>query len=967
MVTKEKILNETRGGLDIILDLYPQASVCLDNKQAKFKKREGENTASAHLIEKDGIWYLKDFGEPGKGKNGISLWMESHNLDSDRFGEACMQLAKRFNISDQLDRNINTPKFVKRAARQDEPDGEVVFHLKEKFSDEELKLLGPRVTQETAEALHWHSVEWIGRAKDRKITEKHSTDTYPIFIRECLVEEAHGDKPEKKFYKQYEPKNPDKSFRFVYFPTGGKEADYINGLKELEAAHREYVEKERKDWEFTHSENQPFNEHKCKLPEVILCSGERDALCVRSHGYNPVWLNSETATLTSYQHNLLLQHAEVIYNIPDIDSTGIRAATQLALRYIDIYTAWLPMNLTKYRDNRNRPRKDLRDWMDLRPTKQDFRNLLMRAKPARFWVEKKDKDGLNTGKYDVDTEYLFHFLQLNGFYILHDENSKDPRFIRIQNNIVSNVTPRDIRSFVRRWSQDDENTQHHNIRNLILNTPRLSPVNLEALQEIQPDFTAFTAFSQQFFFKNGTVNVTPDIAEWHPAKTNQSETYVWEDNVLPYNYRELPPMFSFKMERDEDGREGLSLQVIDSESSHLFGYLINTSRLYWRKEMELPFSNREEREAYAKEHRFDIAGKGLTPSELEEQQQNLFSKIFCLGYILHQHKSPSRAWALMSMDSKIGENDQCNGGSGKSLFYTFLAKLRKLEHKSGRTGDLTKNNFWLDRIDRYTQILEIDDMDERMPASFFYDNITGPMEVNPKNNKSFVIPFEESPKLGFTTNYVPSDFNASTERRLLYMVFSDYYHKRSDETDYLEDRGVNADFGKELFTGQYSEEEWNADLNFAIQCVRFYLWMKKNYPEAKLQPPMENIRTRKLKRDMGENFEEWAYVYFAEGSGHLDTQLVRTEVFENFKRYTNLVNVKMKGFSRKLRAFAEICPYIYEMDPEDYRNAQGRNILYTEDPDDFGKKKATEMVYMRSVKEEERRRKEREIYGDNSF
>ena len=75
----------------------------------------------------------------------------------------------------------------------------------------------------------------------------------------------------------------------------------------------------------------------------------------------------------------------------------------------------------------------------------------------------------------------------------------------------------------------------------------------------------------------------------------------------------------------------------------------------------------------------------------------------------------------------------------------------------------------------------------------------------------------------------------------------------------------------------------------------------------------------------------------------------------------------MKGFSRKLRAFAEICPYIHEMDPEDYRNAQGRNILYTEDPDDFGKKKATEMVYMRSVKEEERRRKEREIYGDNSF
>ena len=81
MVSKEKILSATRGGLDIILDLYPQARVCLENKQAKFKKRQGEATASAHLIEKDGTWYLKDFGEPGKGLNGISLWMETHHMD----------------------------------------------------------------------------------------------------------------------------------------------------------------------------------------------------------------------------------------------------------------------------------------------------------------------------------------------------------------------------------------------------------------------------------------------------------------------------------------------------------------------------------------------------------------------------------------------------------------------------------------------------------------------------------------------------------------------------------------------------------------------------------------------------------------------------------------------------------------------------------------------------------------------
>ena len=142
-----------------------------------------------------------------------------------------------------------------------------------------------------------------------------------------------------------------------------------------------------------------------------------------------------------------------------------------------------------------------------------------------------------------------------------------------------------------------------------------------------------------------------------------------------------------------------------------------------------------------------------------------------------------------------------------------------------------------------------------------------------------------------------------------------------------------------------------------MQCVRFYLWMKREYPTAKIQPPMENIRTRKFRRDMGENFEEWAYQYFAEGSGHLDTQLVRTEVFEDYKRYSNVSAVKMKSFSRKLKAFAVVCPYIHEMDPKEFLNSQGRNIVTrsADDPLDPKRTKTVEMVYMRSEAAENKR------------
>ena len=959
MVTADSIFRATRGGLDIILYLFPQAKVCVDNPKAKFKKRENEATPSAHLISKEGVWYLKDFGEPGKGLNGIKLWMESHFMDEHRFGEACMQIAKRFGITDELNRAVNRPEFVDRPARSDEPDGVVQFRLKEKFTKEELALLGPKVTQDTVDSLHWYSVEWIGIPKNRYIKEKHSTDTYPIFIRECLVSPAKGDTPEKKFYKQYEPKNTEKRFRFQYFPVGEKEAEYINGLNELKAGHSIHVASEAKAWGAAHPDGEPFDEQKCKLKEVIICSGERDALCVRSHGYHPVWLNSETALLSSSQMAELRKYAEVVYNIPDVDVTGIKAGSELAKRFLELHTVWLPRStMSKYTDHRGKQLKDLRDWSDIRSTREDFRRLLMTGKPAKFWIERETKNGRRT--YEIDTEYLFHFLQLYGYYILHDENSEEPRFIHIEGNIVKSVTARDIRSFVRKWASGEGSTQHHDIRNLILNTPRLSSMALEALQETVCDFTDFTPDSQLFFFRNGIADVSADGIKWYP-KGQMYKGYVWEDNVIKHDFREQKDFFKIKIEKDDEGAYVYKMDIYDT-SSKFFGYLINSSRLYWRKEMETRFSTKEERDAYCRYHHFDIAGESLTDEEKEEQLMCLLSKMFALGYVLHKYKTPERAWALMAMDSKIGENDECNGRSGKSFFYTLLGFMRRKKDMSGRSGNITRNDHWLDGVDQYTQLLQIDDLNEKMDAGFFYDIITGSMTVNPKNNHIFTIPFSKSPKIGFTTNYVPSDFDPSSDARMLYMVYSDYYHARTDENDYLESRSIRDDFGKALCTEQYTEEEWAADFGFAMQCVRFYLWMKKEYPEEKIQPPMENIRTRKLNRDMGENFVEWAYQYFAEGSGHLDTQLVRTEVFEDYKRYSNVSTIKMKSFSRKLKAFAAVCPYIEEIDPVEYRNSSGRNIvaMKVDDPFDPGKTKTVQMVYVRSVREAAQLKKEME-------
>ena len=50
MITTEQLYAGTRDGLDIILSVYPQAEVCVNNPKAKFKARETERTPSATLI-----------------------------------------------------------------------------------------------------------------------------------------------------------------------------------------------------------------------------------------------------------------------------------------------------------------------------------------------------------------------------------------------------------------------------------------------------------------------------------------------------------------------------------------------------------------------------------------------------------------------------------------------------------------------------------------------------------------------------------------------------------------------------------------------------------------------------------------------------------------------------------------------------------------------------------------------------
>ena len=620
MVTPEQLYAATDDGLRIIALHYPDAPEAARTNRS-FKARPDERTPSARvklMKTKDGaqVWKMTDFGDEGRAENPISIHMKQTGLS---FREAILDLSAIFNITDEINRSVNRPDVRRQPATAEQADGSWDKDINQEFTAKECEIMGPRVTPDTLKALHWYRANHVVTVRNREAVYKYSNENYPIFIRECWFTDSKGNRD--CFYKIYEPLNPEKQWRFQYQPAGKKPQSYINGLFELAAAWRAYNDTEEAKWTAD-----PANEHKPyreqKLPEAIICSGERDAVCVRSLGYYPLWFNSETYQVSQEEWNQITKYVETVYNIPDIDATGRLKGTELALRFIDIHTIWLPEKLASYRDNRGKPRKDFRDWMEIWSSKGDFRGLLNLATPARFWVESWNEK-TKKKKYSIDISCLHEFLMLNGFYTLRDKHAPGTQFVRIQGNIVKLVTPKEIREFVLNWAIDSK--QERELRNQILQDSKLSAQYLEALREIDPDFTNYTERSQFFYFPKFTVEVTGREIIKHDNRAASARRYVWEENVINHNIKFLPDMFTITHPEGQYESEDFDIEEAENQTSNYFKYLINSSRIYWRKELEEQVNamSPEEGAAYLAAHKFDIAGPALTAAEIQESYTSM--------------------------------------------------------------------------------------------------------------------------------------------------------------------------------------------------------------------------------------------------------------------------------------------------------------------------------------------------------
>lgn len=854
-----RILQKSHDGLDIIIGELPQAEMCIHNVKTKFKIRD-EHTASAAIYpptQRRNYWVVRDYGGPEGERyfTPVSLVMWRRGLD---FWPALQTLAVDYGVDCRLSSTTNKPVLTQRQAFPGERDGQETLTLRDGFTAEGLAAWGNGTQAEVLLKLGWAEVQQVTITKDGKTIVKERTEGYPIFRQRCYYTDSQGNRA--YFDKVYEPNNYQKKYRF--HSIGQKPQGYIFGLDAV-------VE------EYQRNGSQ-------KLDSLFLVSGGSDAVACWSRGQAAVWMGSERDLFNEAQYRKVMTYCNVLYNVPDTDSTGVDEGRKKALAFPEMKTVWLnDDDMYHLPDKRGNRRKDLKDYFELHREAGAISQLKGRAVKARFWGYRTTSKGEQT--LELSPRRLNYYLWLQGFCTQKDDSSDKPRYLRFDGIKVQHVMAKSIRSFILQHAAQQgwpEPLQDKLMRTNDLPTDKRS--SLVELPEV--NIMKATSDSQQLFFRNCWVVVTKDKVERH-SYSELSDRFVWADSIIPHDYKPQPPMFTIT--RQDDGNYHVDISA--DAKSRLLRFFRGSSRLHWRKELEL--------------------GMELSDKEKAEEALCLVSRIANAGYLMHQYKSLSAAYATVCIDYKVGRNkSEKNGGSGKTVYGTTVGQLVNSVYREGKRKQDVESKYFFGGTTEANGLFFIDECHDALDFGQFFGRVTGSFLVEQKNEPIYTIPFELSPKLLFGTNSVIRQHDPATERRLWYQVFSDFYHAQTPENDYHETRTVRDDVGCNLMDSEYSEPDWQLDIAFLIQCLQYHLSLPQD--QWKVNPPMEQVRRREQQASISKPLAEWANEYFSSEAGHLDCKLVYGDVYNDFVGDCRSTMSK-RTFTESLKAYCNFAGLTY--------------------------------------------------------
>lgn len=431
-------------------------------------------------------------------------------------------------------------------------------------------------------------------------------------------------------------------------------------------------------------------------------------------------------------------------------------------------------------------------------------------------------------KYNIEFNLFIKFLADHGFYKM--VLGQDFILVRVVDNIADEVQLHQIIDFIKGAIEDEM------LLSFIIKSEKVlfTMSKMAFLPVLSDNFNSDTPNTGWFYFRNVVLKI--DSAK---------------DSASIFDYKELPrPIWRKKI----IDRDFVSTVVDDETPGEFETFLTRICRGNTKK---------------------------------------LYSLMAAIGYMLHGFKTQSVTRAIVFVDEMIPDNeDDANGGTGKSIVAKYLAMYKSTVSVSGKASDF-KNSFFYQDVSLDTDIILFDDVNQKFPFSYLFDVITGDLKVEKKNKTPFIIPFAQGPKFLITTNYTIQGTGNSYDRRKYEIEFSSHYNASCTP---------RKEFGHDLLTEWSETEQAKADL-FAIKCLKLFL----TYGLGDNSASHTTIRIRQCISETSREFFEFMMDEIENGSIKTNVQINRKDIYSKYLDQTNGGDeLKVQTFSKWLNKFSEI-------------------------------------------------------------
>lgn len=246
-----------------------------------------------------------------------------------------------------------------------------------------------------------------------------------------------------------------------------------------------------------------------------------------------------------------------------------------------------------------------------------------------------------------------------------------------------------------------------------------------------------------------------------------------------------------------------------------------------------------------------------------------------IGYLLHKYKDPAKPYCVILAEEN--DNESKGGGTGKGLFLTAVSKLCNTVRVDGKNFKLDKS-FAFQRVGLDTKLLAIEDTRKNVDFEGFYSIITEGATVEKKNKDELFIPYKDSPKIVFTTNYTIINNGAHARRRQKTFEFAGFFG--AEKTPVMH-------FGHNLFD-DWDITQWGLFYNFMFECCKGYLAAGILETGSTLK-----VRRKHIRLKYGDEFIEWWDEWVKEDAYEW------CKFIELYEGFINSTGVEKKFFSAK--------------------------------------------------------------------